>query len=411
MSERGEQVRKVLDALSKHAELIAEGFEGAVLGGDKQRDAGIEALYRMGVLKPYEEGEYRLNPLLRDFLAENLSNYHALQALRNVIGPIQEAGARWQEMLQLRRSGSMRDFARMAKAFDFATVDIAHAIEHNLERLHNLLSTQYGNVEDLRAKVRQNRYYAGQVRSFLQHVQRIDTLVETVSADAVAYSLLEYRHMVIKRLASRQLQWTSQIKDAQTQISSRLFEAKLMELRLSRLARFSMWLSQHKTEDGWEVPVDESTDLAMLRPDTIEVRPQPDVQDVDQSIQDTLVGIVTKMPLAKRLEPPREPPPPQMIIEDEKSEPVVELNPLKVMFRELIESIELAQQPLSLREWKRGRPDLAQFTDGAFLMFLIQPLRKVGMELTYVWPPDPDPFPINEPFHDIQVQWVARKRA
>ena len=49
MSERGEQVRKVLDALSKHAELIAEGFEGAVLGGDKQRDAGIEALYRMGV--------------------------------------------------------------------------------------------------------------------------------------------------------------------------------------------------------------------------------------------------------------------------------------------------------------------------------------------------------------------------
>ena len=349
--------------------------------------------------------------MLRDFLAENLSNYHALQALRNVIGPIQEAGARWQEMLQLRRSGSMRDFARMAKAFDFATVDIAHAIEHNLERLHNLLSTQYGNVEDLRAKVRQNRYYAGQVRSFLQHVQRIDTLVETVSADAVAYSLLEYRHMVIKRLASRQLQWTSQIKDAQTQISSRLFEAKLMELRLSRLARFSMWLSQHKTEDGWEVPVDESTDLAMLRPDTIEVRPQPDVQDVDQSIQDALVGIATKMPLAKRLEPPREPPPPQMIIEDEKSEPVVELNPLKVMFRELIESIELAQQPLSLREWKRGRPDLAQFTDGAFLMFLIQPLRKVGMELTYVWPPDPDPFPINEPFHDLQVQWGARKRA
>ena len=35
-------------------------------------------------------------------------------------------------------------------------------------------------------------------------------------------------------------------------------------------------------------------------------------------------------------------------------------------------------------------------------MFLIQPLRKVGMELTYVWPPDPDPFPINEPFHDIR---------
>jgi len=41
MAERGDHVQKLLGSLAKHADLIAEAFEGAVSGGDKQRNTGI----------------------------------------------------------------------------------------------------------------------------------------------------------------------------------------------------------------------------------------------------------------------------------------------------------------------------------------------------------------------------------
>ena len=66
MSERGDQVQRLLAGLAKHADLVAEAFEGSVSGDDKQRNSGIEALFNLNVLKPYDEDSYRLNPRLRE---------------------------------------------------------------------------------------------------------------------------------------------------------------------------------------------------------------------------------------------------------------------------------------------------------------------------------------------------------
>lgn len=404
MSERGDQVQKLLASLAKHADLIAEAFDGAVSGGDKQRNAGIEALFGLGVLKPYDEDSYRLNPRLREFFADYFSSYHAFQALRRVSGTMQQAQEQWRELRRLKKLGISKDVVRLYAAFDESIVEMAYSIEHNLAMLHSLLSTQYGNVDDLSSKLRQNRYYSRQVTQFLRDVEGIDAFVERIAEEAIASGMAEVRHLVTRRLGARCLNWTSQIKDAQAVISKRLFEAKLMEDRLKRLSRFSLWLTRHKTADGWDIAVESSANVAIFGPERIELRPQPDVADTDPSAWDNLLVAVSKLPPKKAPPAPRAEEGPQLLLEDEVDEVEEPVDPAQKALRDLVAQACRSEAPISLLEWKRARPELVDVSDEAWLMFSCLQLKGGGMRLSFVGQPELDPFPVNEAFYDVQVQ-------
>lgn len=411
MNERGDQVQKLLASLAKHADLIAEAFDGAVSGGDKQRNSGIEALFSLGILKPYDEDSYRLNPRLREFFADYFSSYHAFQALRRVSGTMQQAQEQWRELWRLKVAGASKDVWRLYAALDESIVEMAYSIEHNLAMLHSLLSTQYGNVDNLSSKLRQNRYYARQVAQFLRDVEGIDAFVEQIAEEAIASGLAEVRHLVTRRLGARCLNWTSQIKDAQTVISKRLFEAKLMEVRLKRLSRFALWLTRHRTADGWELAVEEGADVAIFRPERIELRPQPDVADTDPAAWDGLLAALVKMPPKQAAAAPLPDAEPQMLLDDEDSEVAESLDPTQRAIRELIALASRSEAPLSLLTWKRGRPELAEVSDEAWLMFSCMQLKGGGLRLTFVEGLELDPFPINEAFYDIEVRSALPEEA
>lgn len=404
MTERGDQVQKLLASLAKHADLIAEAFEGAVSGGDKQRNSGIEALFGLGVLKPYDEDSYRLNPRLREFFADYFSSYHAFQALRRVSGTMQQAQEQWRELRRLKVVGAAKDVGRLYAALDESIVEMAYSIEHNLAMLHSLLSTQYGNVDDLSSKLRQNRYYARQVAQFLKDVEGIDAFVEQIAEEAIASGLADVRHLVTRRLGARCLNWTSQIKDAQAVISKRLFEAKLMEARLKRLSRFALWLTRHRTADGWELAVEEGADVAIFRPEHIELRPQPDVADTDPAAWDNLLMAVSKMPPKQAAVAPQPDAGPQMLLEDDEGEVAESLDPTQRAIRELAALASRSETPISLLTWKRGRSELAEVSDEAWLMFSCMQLKGGGLRLTFVEGQELDPFPINEAFYDVEVR-------
>ena len=404
MNERGDQVQKLLASLAKHADLIAEAFEGAVSGGDKQRNSGIEALFGLAVLKPYDEDSYRLNPRLREFFADYFSSYHAFQALRRVSGTMQQAQEQWRELRRLKVAGAAKDVGRLYAALDESIVEMAYSIEHNLAMLHSLLSTQYGNVDDLSSKLRQNRYYARQVAQFLRDVEGIDAFVEQIAEEAIASGLADVRHLVTRRLGARCLNWTSQIKDAQAVISKRLFEAKLMEARLKRLSRFALWLTRHRTADGWELAVEEGADVAIFRPERIELRPQPDVADTDPATWANLLVAVSKMPPKQAAVAPRPDAGPQMLLEDDGGDVAESLDPTQRAIRELAALASRSEAPISLLTWKRGRSELAEVGDEAWLMFSCMQLKGGGLRLTFVEGQDLDPFPINEAFYDVEVR-------
>jgi hypothetical protein len=404
VSERGDQVQKLLATLAKHADLIAAAFDGSVSGGDKQRDAGIEALFALGALKPYDEDSYRLNPRLREFFADYFSSYHAFQALRRVSGTMQQAQEQWRELRRLKASGSVRDQDRLFAALDESIVEMAYSIEHNLAMLHSLLSTQYGNVDDLNSKLRQNRYYSRQVAQFLRDVEGVDAFVELTADEATAAGLPEVRQLVTRRLGAKGLAWTSQIKDAQAVISKRLFEAKLMETRLKRLSRFSLWLTRHRTADGWELPVEATAPVALFRPERIEMRPQPDVADTDQATWDNLLVAVSKMPVKKVAKAAPPDAGPQLLIEDDESVVSEPQDPVQRALRDLAAQASRSDAAISLLSWKRERAELAEVSDEAWLMFSCMQLKGGGLRLSFAEHADLDPFAVNESFYDIEVR-------
>lgn len=404
MSERGEQVQKLLASLSRHSDLVAEAFDGSVSGGDKQRNTAIEALFGLGVLKPYDEDTYRLNPRLREFFSEHFASYHAFQALRRVSTTMQQAQEQWRALRRLRVSGSAKDQATLYAALDESIVEMGYSIEHNLTMLHALLSTQYGNVDDLTSKLRQNRYYARQVDQFLRDVQSVDAFGAQTADEATAAGMPDVRRLVTRRLGARCLTWTSQIKEAQEVISKRLFEAKLMETRVKRLSRFSLWLTRHRTTDGWDVPVDERASVSLVRPESIELRPQPDVADMDPAVRDNLLQAASKLPAKVSLAPPREELPPQMLVEGD-SEPVFEtLTPALQALHELKEASRRSADTISLLGWKHARPDLADVPDGVWLMYASLQLKGSGLTLSFALEGVEDAFAVNASFYDIEVR-------
>jgi len=402
VTERGDQVQKLLAGLARHADLVAEAYEGPVSGGDRARDTAIETLFNLSVLKPYDEGVYRLNPRLREFISDHFSSYLAFQALRRVSGTMAQAREQWSELRRLKISGSPRERARMENALDESIVEIAYSIEHNLAMLHSLISTQYGNVDDLTSKLRQNRYYARQVDAFLRDVESIDAFVDMVADEAIASGLPHVRNVVSRRLGARRLDWTSQIKDAQSAISKRLFEAKLMEMQLRRLSRFALWLTRNKTLDGWDVDVQETTSHSVGGACTLGFRPQPDVGDPDPVTMDGLLAAVARLPAKPTAPQARTDPGPQMLVEDEDT---IEFT-MSVQHAALDELAQVAQRahvPISLLAFKQGHASLAQTSDAVWMVFASAQLRSRKFELEFVHGIELDPFPINEPFHDVNV--------
>ena len=96
------QVQRLFKLLATHAELLEEAFQGSVSGGDKARNTALETLHNQNVLKPYDEGQYRLNPRLREFIADFLESYQAFQALRRVDGTKRQAMEQWEELRRLK---------------------------------------------------------------------------------------------------------------------------------------------------------------------------------------------------------------------------------------------------------------------------------------------------------------------
>lgn len=407
MSERGDQVQKLLAVLARHADLVAEAFDGSVSGGDRQREAAIEALFSVGALKPYDEDSYRLNPRLREFFSDHLSSYNAFQALRRVSGTMDQAYRQWQELRFLKSNGSVKDQDRLYSSLDESIVEIQYSIEHNLRMLHSLLATQYGNVDDLGSKLRQNRYYARQVVQFLGDVEGIAAFVERTAEQATAAGLHEVRHLVTRRLGARRLSWTSQIKDAQAVISKRLFEAKLMEDRLKRLARFSLWLTRHRTVDGWEIPIDSSIPAHLVRPDGIFLKPQPDVLDTDVGVSEALATAVSKMPPPKPVAVKSKDETPQLLIEDDDVAVVEPMDPVRSSVRELADYALRSEAPISLLTWKRNHEVLNGLSDEAWLMFSAMQLKGSGLDLRFFDLSSDDQFAVNDRFYDIAVSRKA----
>jgi biopolymer transport protein ExbB/TolQ len=403
MNDKNVQIQKLFGVLERHSSLVAEAFEGSVSFGDRQHNRALDALASINALKPHEEGIYRLNPRLRDFVADHFVSYQAYQTLTRISATVSQARSQWNEIRNLRASGDMEDVERLERAFDDSVGDIAYAIERNLTLINTLVSTQYGNVAGLESKLRQNTFYAAEVVTLLKEMRQVEDAFSRIAGEAMVEGMSAIRTLVARRLINRLLNWTLQVKAAQEIITQRLFLARQLEERLRRISSMSLWLRQNKTASGFEIDIKETAPVAIFAAHAVSVRRQVDVTDTDGLMNEMLIKAVTSMPPRKHgqaLTGDPEASPPRMI-EDGKTNAVATLAAHELQLDLLVDALYAATQPVSLADWKATQAALDDLSVEEWLLYGSVQLESQGFLVEFVGEPPAPGFPINRRFHDV----------
>lgn len=64
----------------------------------------------------------------------------------------------------------------------------------------------------------------------------------------------------------------------------------------------------------------------------------------------------------------------------------------------------VAKRPISLIKWKQRRAEMHSISDSAWLMQAYVRLKAAGFRLVFLSEDQPDPFPVNEAFYDVEVR-------
>lgn len=378
------QVRQILAVMNRHGDVISDAVDGTVELRDASYNSGIDALVGINALMPFEEGQYQLNPRIRSFLSEQLAQYSAFQALTRISDQIHGARTKWRELVNIKESGDLRDMGALEESLGYTVNEIVHFTVQNLLLLNTQISTDYGNVETLKAKLRQNAFYGNGVKNLAAELEQLEAFTIEIDREALSKGLHAVRHMVNTRIRSRLGMWMSRLNDVQGTITKRLFIAKKLDSELMYLSKAVLWLTRNPTRNGFEVHVDEKVDAALLRPAAIKVRPQVDVSDTGAPVQDIFVNAIRRLkpmpdPWAKK-----EKASPQYVLNSGATEIVAEMTVEDVLVDELVGALYRTDEPyLSVGQWQSEKRARHAIDTESWLLYAAGQLDMMGMRVEF----------------------------
>lgn len=401
-SESRDQVQKILETLHRHSDVISQSLAGSVSETDEGMQKGIVALLGINALMPVETGIYQLNPRIRSFLSERLAQYSAMQTLTRITEQIHGGRAKWRELVEMRQSGDDRDKAQIEESLNYTLNEIVYFMGQNLRLLNHQTATDYGNVESMKRKLRQNHFYAESVKTLINELNQLQEFVEKVDNEALAYGLYEMRHMVNVRVKVRMGEWRVQINDIQSIISKRLFVKRRVDQELKVLYDTVLWMVRNPTLNGFEIELGATPLPALLQPTPIRIRPRTDIHAHGIDQEKVMQAAAARLPALLAAAEPKEKKVKQLV--KSTSVEVVE-SPIQeedVLLEELIAFLYSPQcQPMEISQWQVERRQSAGLSEEAWLLYAMHQLAVHGIRTELQVTKVPDTF--NAVFDDVMV--------
>lgn len=378
------QVRQILAIMNRHGDVISDAVDGTVELRDVSYNAGIDALVGINALMPFEEGQYQLNPRIRSFLSEQLAQYSAFQALTRITDQINGARTKWRELVNIKESGDLRDMGAVEESLGYTVNEIVHFTVQNLLLLNTQISTDYGNVETLKAKLRQNAFYGNGVKNLAAELELLEAFTIEIDREALSKGLHSVRHVVNTRIRSRLGMWMSRLNDVQATITKRLFIAKKLDSQLLYLSKVVLWLTRNPTRNGFEVPIDVRVDAALLQPVAIKVRPQLNVSDSSVPVQDILAKAIRRLKTMPDPWAKNETTTPQYVLRINETEIVAEMTIEDVLVDELVSALYTTEEPyLSVAQWRLEKRAKHSIDMESWLLYAAGQLDMMGMRVEF----------------------------
>lgn len=399
-----DQVKVLLRLVAGHADLVCEGIEGPILAGDSKRNARIDSLVGAGVLRVEDEQTFRLNPRLKSFVEDHLGTFQAFRSLTRIDSTVRHADRLWREIQALHRDGEEADAQKVEIELGEVFAEIAYDIDRNLLVLNANVATQFGNVDSLKAKIRQNRFFLSEVKSLSASVEKLGVTADRMFEECVQAGVSGVAHALRRNLTSRLLNWSQQINEAQASISRRMFHARKLEERLSRLSRVALWLRQRSgLGQEREFDIDEDVNPLLLRTRPIRLKAHVDVRDVETSVQEELIEAAKSLPVREEREQQQEAAPTASEVERGEPEVVVELmDPHEEALLKLVDSASSSRRPISLVDWKSREPLLSHLSDEEWILYASTQVEAEGLSLVFLFAPSESGV-LNERYYDAVV--------
>ncbi len=391
MNEAPNLIQQLLKALADHSDLVSEAIKGPVSTGGK-RNKGVDALIRMRALMPVDEDTYYLNPLLREFIGDYVVSYGAFRQLAQLDMPIRQLRLEFDNLREFRREGSVRDADRAMDRLDEAVVRIGFFMDQNLQMLGAKVTTNFGDVDSVAGKIRENKFYIEEVRRFSRQIVSLNAKVQEMEQEAVGLQLPEVRRLLNVRILSRLTDWTARIGDIQRVVSKNLFALRQIEQRQRNLANVALWLSKNRMSDGFELDVTPEAAERMVTPVGLVATWNVDVADNDIAVTQGILAA------AKRLPPITITPKPDPIESPEvlnTAQAVVEpeVDPIDELIYAYVEHIRSldrhdTEQPASLLEWRERFGEAfgleRNVTDEEWLLYACAQIASTGLQVEVV---------------------------
>jgi hypothetical protein len=385
VSEAPNHIQQLLKALSDHSALVGDAMRGPVSTGGK-RDKGVETLIRMRALMPVDEDTYYLNPLLREFIGDYVVSYGAFRQLTRLDGPIRQLRLEFDSLRDFRREGSLRDSDRAMNRLEEAIARIGFYMDQNLQLLSAKVSTNFGDVESVGGKIRENQFYYGEVKRFAQQISSLDAKAQEMDLQSIGEGFSEVHRLINVRILSRLRDWAARITDIQRVVSKNLFSLRQLETQQRNLARVALWLSKNRLSDGFEVEVTTKAAGRLAPPVALASTWNIDVTDMDPVVAQGMLAAAKRLPSAAPVQkqPPMEPPvvvSTQQVIEQPQAAPIDELIDTYLDFI-TSDAVFNEQVDLSLLQWRRRMGPTcgmgSETTDEEWLLYAYSQISSAG---------------------------------
>lgn len=169
------QVAVLLRQIGAYNELLASAYVYGSIAGDEQDNNTLSLLHKSGLLRPDDTpGEYRVTTDLKRMLNKLMrkqSSYRQLTDMGKVIEAIDEVVKDYQLAIGSKDS---EDAEFHLDQLDDLLYETKDGLNTNLENMHYAIVSQFGFVNSLSNKIRQNERYLSHAQKLLNELQQID---------------------------------------------------------------------------------------------------------------------------------------------------------------------------------------------------------------------------------------------
>jgi hypothetical protein len=169
------QVATLLRQIGGYNELLASAYVYGSIASDEQDSNTLNLLHKSGLIRPDDvPGEYRVTTDIKRMLNRLMrrqTSYRQLTDMGKVIDAIDEVVKDYQLATQAKEQEDAEYYLDQLDDLLYETKD---SLNNNLDTMHFAIVSQFGFVNTLSNKIRQNERYLSHAQKLLNELQQID---------------------------------------------------------------------------------------------------------------------------------------------------------------------------------------------------------------------------------------------